>query len=34
VLKASRQAEERARAIRAALVRKAAEESADKWTRE
>jgi hypothetical protein len=34
VLKASRQAEERARAIRAALARKAAEESADKWTRE
>jgi len=34
ILKASRQAEERARAIREALVRKAAEESADKWTRE
>jgi hypothetical protein len=34
LLAASRQAEERARAIRAALVRKAAEESADKWTRE
>ena len=34
VLKASRQAEERAREIRAALARKAAEESADKWTRE
>jgi hypothetical protein len=34
VLKASRAAEERARAIREALARKAAEESADKWTRE
>jgi hypothetical protein len=34
LLKASRQAEERARAIRTALARKAAEESADKWTRE
>jgi hypothetical protein len=34
LLKASRQAEERASAIRAALARKAAEESADKWTRE
>ena len=34
VLKASRVAEERARSIRAALARKAAEESADKWTRE
>jgi hypothetical protein len=34
VLKAARAAEERARAIREALVRKAAEESADKWTRE
>ena len=34
VLKASRAAEERARAIREALVRKAAEESADKYTRE
>jgi hypothetical protein len=34
VLAASRQAEQRARAIREALVRKAAEESADKWTRE
>ena len=34
VLKASRAAEERARAIRDALARKAAEESADKWTRE
>lgn len=34
VLRASRQAEERARAVREALARKAAEESADKWTRE
>ena len=34
LLEASRAAEERARAIREALVRKAAEESADKWTRE
>jgi len=34
VLKAARAAEERARAIREALARKAAEESADKWTRE
>jgi hypothetical protein len=34
VLAASRAAEERARAIREALARKAAEESADKWTRE
>jgi hypothetical protein len=34
VLKASRAAEQRARAIREALVRKAAQESADKWTRE
>jgi hypothetical protein len=34
LLAASRQAEERARAIREALVRKAAEESADKWGRE
>ncbi len=34
LLKASRQTDERARAIRAALVRKKAEESADKWTRE
>ena len=34
ILKASRLAEERARTIRAALARKAAEESADKWTRE
>jgi hypothetical protein len=34
VVKASREAEERSRSIREALVRKAAEESADKWTRE
>jgi hypothetical protein len=34
VLKASRAAAQRARGIRAALARKAAEESADKWTRE
>jgi hypothetical protein len=34
VMKASRAAEERARSIREALARKAAEESADKWTRE
>lgn len=34
VLKAARAAEERARAIREALARKAAEESADKWSRE
>ena len=34
LLQASRAAEERAREIRAALVKKAAEESADKWTRE
>jgi len=34
VLRASRAAEERARAIREALVRKAADESADKWGRE
>ncbi len=34
LLEASRVAEERARAIREALVKKAAEESADKWTRE
>lgn len=34
VLKASRAAEERARAVREALRKKAAEESADKWTRE
>jgi len=31
---ASRAAEERARQIREALARKAAEESADKWSRE
>jgi hypothetical protein len=34
VMQAAREAEKRARAIREALVRKAAEESADKWTRE
>lgn len=34
LLEASRATEERARAIREALARKAAEESADKWTRE
>ena len=34
VLKAAREAEARARKIREALKRKAAEESADKWTRE
>ena len=34
VLRASREAEARARAIREALRKKAAEESADKWTRE
>jgi hypothetical protein len=34
VLSASRAAEQRARAIREALVKKAAEESADKWSRE
>jgi hypothetical protein len=34
LLQASRAAEQRARAIREALARKAAEESADKWTRE
>lgn len=34
LLQASRAAEERARAIREALVRKQAEASADKWTRE
>ena len=34
VLQAARAAEERARQIREALVSKAAEESADKWTRE
>lgn len=33
-LRASREAEQRARAIREQLARKAAEESADKWTRE
>jgi len=34
VMKAAQAAEQRARQIREALVRKAAEESADKWTRE
>jgi hypothetical protein len=34
VLKASRAAEERAQKIREALIKKAAEESADKWTRD
>jgi hypothetical protein len=34
VLAASRQAEERARSIRAELARKAAQEAADKWGRE
>ena len=34
VMKAAQSAERRARKIRAALARKAAEESADKWTRE
>jgi len=34
LLQASREAEERARAVREALVAKAAQESADKWTRE
>ncbi|WP_420140072.1 hypothetical protein [Sphingomonas sp.] len=34
LLNASRAAEERARAVREALIRKAAEESADKYTRE
>ncbi|PYS33980.1 MAG: hypothetical protein DMG14_30570 [Acidobacteria bacterium] len=34
LLEASRAAERRARAIREALAKKAAEESADKWTRE
>lgn len=34
VLRAARQAEQRAREIREALIRKAAEESADKWGRE
>jgi hypothetical protein len=34
LLAASRAAEERAREVREALARKAAEESADKWTRE
>jgi hypothetical protein len=34
VLQAARAAEERARKVREALARKAAQESADKWTRE
>lgn len=34
VIKAARAAEERAREIREAMARKAAEEAADKWTRE
>ena len=34
VIKAAREAEERARAIREAMAKKAAEEAADKWTRE
>lgn len=34
LLQASRDAEERARSVREALVRKAAQEAADKWTRE
>lgn len=34
LLEASRAAEKRAREVRAALARKAAEEAADKWTRE
>jgi hypothetical protein len=34
VMKAAQIAEQRARQIREELVRKAAEESADKWTRE
>ena len=34
VMKAAQVAEQRARQIREALARKAAEESADKWTRE
>ena len=34
VMKASREAELRAKAIREALAKKAAQESADKWTRE
>jgi len=33
-MKAAKAGEQRAREIRAALARKAAEESADKWTRE
>jgi hypothetical protein len=34
ILRASQQAEQRARAIREVLARKAADEAADKWTRE
>jgi hypothetical protein len=34
VVQAAREAEQRARVIREALAKKAAEESADKWTRE
>jgi hypothetical protein len=34
LLNASREAEERARAVREALIKKAAQESADKWTRD
>ena len=34
VMKVAQAAEQRARQIREALTRKAAEESADKWTRE
>jgi len=34
VIEAARLAEERAREIREALARKAAQEAADKWTRE
>jgi uncharacterized protein YoxC len=34
VIRAAREAEERARAIREAMAKKAAEEAADKWTRE
>lgn len=34
VIRAAREAEERARAIREAMAQKAAEEAADKWTRE
>jgi hypothetical protein len=34
LLAASREADERARAVREALVRQAAQESADKWARD